>query len=229
MKKLNLTFLLILAIFLFSACKKDAVDYSAYNAEHGTHIGNGPGGTDGGTTTTAEYYIKGTFGGKALNWIVDANESQGWSSGSASNRSSDKGVNTGSLTAIIDATMGQNPNIGVEFRTMQYNFDADKPAYLKAFVTTGAWTFDNNNSFVVGTKRISIQYADASGKQYSSDGVQTSSANVVSADVLPAELGRADGLKIKVTFSCTLYALDGTSASIQLTNAEAVVRLEDLL
>ena len=138
-------------------------------------------------------------------------------------------MNTGSLTAIIDATMGQNPNIGVEFRTMQYNFDADKPAYLKSFITTGAWTFDTDDQFTVGTKTISIQYTDAAGKQYSSDGVQTGSANVVSADVLAAELGRNDGLKIKVTFSCTFYALDGTSPSIQLTNGEALVRLEDLL
>ncbi|MCO5949018.1 hypothetical protein [Mucilaginibacter flavidus] len=228
MKNLKPASLLILVIFLFSACKKDAVDYSAYNAEHGTHIGSGTGGTDSGTTT-AVYYFKGTLGGKTLDWIVDAEESKGWSSGSASNRSSDKGVNTGSLTAIIDATQGQNPNIGVEFRTMQYNFDADKPAFLKAFVATGAWTFDTDNSFTVGTKTISIQYTDAAGNQYSSDGVQTGSANVVSADVLAPELGRNDGLKIKVTFSCTLYALDGTSPSIQLTNAEAVMRLEDLL
>ncbi|WP_295791488.1 hypothetical protein [Mucilaginibacter sp.] len=228
MKNLKPASLLILVIFLFSACKKDAVDYSAYNAEHGTHIGSGTGGTDGGTTV-AVYYFKGTLGGKTLDWIVDAEESKGWSSGSASNRSSDKGVNTGSLTAIIDATQGQNPNIGVEFRTMQYNFDADKPAFLKAFVTTGAWTFDTDNSFTVGTKTISIQYTDAAGSQYSSDGVQTGSANIVSADVLAPELGRNDGLKIKVTFSCTLYALDGTSPSIQLTNAEAVMRLEDLL
>lgn len=229
MKNLKPASLLILVILLFSACKKDPVDYSAYNAEHGTHIGDGPGGTDGGTNTTALYYFKGSLGGKSLNWVVDAEESKGWSSGSASNRSSDMGVNTGSLTAIIDATMGQNPNIGIEFRTMQYNFDTDKPAYLKAFVTAGAWAFDTDNNFTVGTKTISVQYTDAAGNQYSSDGVQTGNANVVSADVLPAELGRADGLKIKVTFSCTLYALDGISSSIQLTNAEAVVRLEDLL
>jgi len=228
MKKLSLTSVLLVFIFLFSACKKDAVDYSAYNAAHGTHIGDGSGGTDGGTTT-AVYYFKGTLGGKTLNWIVDADESKGWSSGSGSNRSSDMGVNTGSLTAIIDATQGQNPNIGVEFRTMQYNFDADKPAYLKSFVTNGTWAFDNNDSFTAGTKTITIQYTDASGNQYSSDGVQTTSANVVSADVLAPELGRNDGLKIKVTFSCTLYALDGTSPSLQLTNGEAVMRLEDLL
>ena len=91
MKNLRPTCLLVLIIFLVSACKKDPVDYSAYNAEHGTHIGNGSGGTDGGTgtTATAVYYFKGTVAGKALSWSVDAEESQGWSSGSASNRSSD--------------------------------------------------------------------------------------------------------------------------------------------
>jgi len=229
MKNLKPVSLLILVIFLFSACKKDPVDYRAYNAEHGTHIGDGPGGIDGGTTTSDAYYFKGTIDGKAVNWTVTANEADGWNTGTGSNLSVGTGDNIGGLSASIDATKGGNLSIGAEFRTMNYKDSDDKPAYLKSFITAGSWAFDTDNGFTVGTKTITIQYIDASGNQYSSDGVQTGSANVTSVTVVPGDSGLPESLKIKLTFSCTLYPDDVTGTPIQLTNGEATLRMLDLL
>ncbi len=229
MKDLKPASLLILVILLFSACKKDAVDYSAYNAEHGTHIGEGPGGTDGGTTNNNVYYFKGTIDGKTVNWTVTANEADGWNTGTGQNITGGTGNITGGLSASIDATMGGNLSIGAEFRTMSYNDSDDKPAYLKSFITAGSWPFDTDGGFTVGTKTITIQYIDASGNQYSSDGVQTGSANVTSVTVVPGDSGLPESLKIKLTFSCTLYPDDVTGTPIQLTNGEATLRMLDLL
>lgn len=228
MKNLKPAGFLILVILLFSACKKDPVDYRAYNAEHGTHIGDGPGGTDDGTTTNV-YYFKGTIDGKAVNWTVTANEADGWNTGTGQNISGGTGDITGALSASIDATMGGNLSIGAEFRTMHYNDSDDKPAYLKSFITTGSWPFDTDNGFTVGTKTITIQYIDASGNEYSSDGVQTGSANVTSVTVVPDDSGLPESLKIKLTFSCTLYPADVTASPIQVTNGEATLRMLDLL
>jgi hypothetical protein len=225
MKNLKPAGFLILVIVLFSACKRDPVDYSAYNAQHGTHIGDG----DGGATSTAAYYFKGTIDGKAVNWTVTANESDGWNTGTGQNISGGTGDITGALSASIDATMGGNLSIGAEFRTMHYNDSDDKPAYLKSFITAGSWPFDTDNVFTVGTKTITIQYIDALGNEYSSDGVQTGSANVTSVTVVPGDSGLPESLKIKLTFSCTLYPADVTGSPIQLTNGEATLRMLDLL
>ncbi|MEP6614094.1 MAG: hypothetical protein ABJA76_19460 [Mucilaginibacter sp.] len=230
MKNLKPASFLILVILLFSACKKDPVDYSAYNAEHGTHIGDGPIGTGGTTDQTAVYYFKGTLGGKALSWIVNADESSGWVSGSALAGSRDMGVNIMGLTALLSASENFKPQLGVEFRTVKYNFDEDKSAVFNSFITTGAWPFATSDDYVVDKKVLIIHYTDATGKVYSSIGAQTAaSPNVSTITKVPPELGRNESLKVKLTFSCTLYPADGTGSPVTLTGAEALVRQENLL
>ena len=230
MKNLKPASLLILVIFLFSACKRDPVDYRAYNAEHGTHIGGGTGGTGGTTDQVAVYYFKGTLGGKALSWIVNADESSGWVSGSAVAGSRDMGVNIMGLTALLSASEGFKPQLGVEFRTVKYNFDEDKSAVFNSFITTGVWPFATSDDYVVDKKVLIIHYTDANGKGYSSIGAQTAAGpNVSTITKVPPELGRNESLKVKLTFSCTLYPADGTGSPVPLANAEALVRLENLL
>ena len=210
MKKLNLTLLfVIIAAVIFSSCKKDGGGKS--------------------NTITATYYFKGTLNGQALTWQA-TNDMTGYYTGSAGMLTNDQGVITGGLTALLSASTGLKPQLGIEFRTFQVNTSQDIPTYFNGFVTTGAWAFAANADYPAGAKAIAIYYTDASGKQYSSVGSQTgNSSNVAAVTPIPAQLGSNESLKIKVTFGCTLYPVDGTGSNLSLTGGEATVLLEDLL
>jgi hypothetical protein len=210
MKKLNLTlFFMIVAAAIFSSCKKDGGSKS--------------------TTITAAYYFKGTLNGQALTWQA-TNDMTGYYTGSAGTLSNDQGVITGGLTALLSASTGLQPQLGIEFRTFQVNTSQDIPAYFNGFVNTGAWAFATTADYPAGVKAIAIYYTDSTGKQYSSIGSQAgNSSNVAAVTPIPAQLGTNESLKIKATFSCTLYPVDGTGSNLSLTGAEATVLLEDLL
>ncbi len=211
MKTIKITVFLVLAVSFFSACKKSSGDKK----------------TD---TITAEYYFKGTLNGQAVTWQAAIDGTPGFFTGSSGALSVDQGVTTGELTALLSASTGFKPQLGIGFRTFNVNYNQDIPAYFNSFVNIGAWGFAVNDNHTVGVKAIAIYYTDAQGKTYSSVGSQTAgSANVLVVSPEAARVGSNESLKIKLTFSCTLYPTDGTGATLPLANAEATVLLEDLL
>jgi hypothetical protein len=213
MRVLNVTLSFVIAVLFFTSCKKSNTSPKSVS-----------------TTITAAYYFKGTLNGHALTWQAALDGSPGYYTGSSSNTSLYQGINTGGLTALLSAATGLTPQLGVEFRTFRADLSQDVPAYFNSFVNIGAWVYAASSSFTAGTKAIAIYYTDATGKQYSSIGAQAaSSANVLAVTPVPAQLGIHESLKIKLTFSCTLYPTDGTGSNLSLTSAEATVMLEDLL
>jgi hypothetical protein len=222
MKKTNLTQLFVIVVLFFTSCKKDN---SATKPGSTTTTST----TTTSTTITSTYYLKGTLNGQDLIWQV-ADGPQDYVTGSSSSLSRAQGVTTGGLTALLSASTGLQPQLGIEFRTLQVDYTQDYPTYFNAFVNTGTWVYAANNNYTAGAKAIAIYYTDAQGKAYSSIGSQTgSSANVASVTAIPAQLGSNESLKIKLTFSCKLYPADGTGSTLSITNADATVLLEDLL
>lgn len=219
MRKSNLTFL-ILGLLLCISCKK---------------IPKLPGtDPDIDTSTTGNYYLKGTFNGKPLNWQLSDIYGIGFI-GSALSSTLDKGITIGGLAATLSPaqtlspTMSIIPQIGIEFRTIRVSFDEDKFAYLKHFINVGALDYLTIDEYTVGTKSIVIYYVDKDEKEYTSIGPQTGKANITSVVALPPELGLEDRLRIKLTFSCKLYPKDGKGDALIFTNMEAIVKLSNYL
>lgn len=221
MKKLNLAQFLLLAILFLSACKNDLPDFS------NTTLITNPGGTSGGITS--EYYFKGTLNGQTINWQAAPDGAPGYVTGSASAISLDKGIVTGSLEALVSKTTGLQPQLGIQFEIFKVDLSQNVAAYFTGFVSTGAWVFNTSPTGTTAPKEITIFYTDASGKTYQSTGPQTGGVTVISVSPVSPELGNNEGLKIKLTFSCTLYPADLTGNPLSLNNAEATVFLEDLL
>lgn len=227
MKTSNLMLAVTVTVFCFSGCKLDKPDFSKIS----TNI-NSTTNTSGGTSpvnVTAEYYLKGTLNGKALTWQVDP--SSVYATGTSSALSMDKGNITGELTATISEFNNSKPLFGVEFRNIQVNTSEDITAYFNSFINTGTWPFATSLSDLTSmAKSLVIDYTDDKGNAYSSVGPQTgNNATVVSVTQIPKQLGTAESLKIKLTFSCQLYPVDGIGSSLTLSNAEATVHLEDLI
>jgi len=213
-----------------------------------TGTGTGTGGSTGTSDTTGtsdpgdrpddpdhpdeprDYYFKGTLNGKNLAWNVTDNFT-GWAIGSGSTVANDMGDLQGGLSALLSASEGFKPQLGVEFYEINVRFDADKTAYLKGFITTGVWPLATKDADLQpGKKGIVIRYIDAGGTEYSSLGAQTGGdAKVSSVTYIPTQLGVNDAFKIKLTFNCTLYPVSGTGASLSLANGQAVIRLENSL
>ncbi len=155
----------------------------------------------------------------------------GYVTGSSANTTSDsQGEVTGGLTALVSAAAGFVPQIGIEFRTFQVNYNQDIPTYFNGFVNTGAWTYATASAYTAGTKAIVVYYTDSQGLHYSSIGAQSgSSVNVISVTQVPAQLYGNENVQITLTFNCILYPVSGTGSTITLTNGKASVLLEDLL
>jgi hypothetical protein len=181
---------------------------------------------DTSAASTGDYYLKGTLNGQALNW-QETDGFDGWVTGSASATSNDQGEITGSLTALLTDSKQLKPQFGVEIGMFHALPNDDKSVVFKSFVKTGTWNFGTDHD-AADAKFVSITYVDNQGNLYTSaKGAQTGSVNIASITSVPAEIGREEGLKIKLTFSCTLYPIDGTGTSLTLTNAEATVWLEN--
>jgi hypothetical protein len=234
MKTSTFALSLVSVVFFFSACKLDTPVFPklrSTTAVDTTSTGTGTTGTGTGTSASSEYYFKGTMGTQAFDWGV-TDDANGWVVGSSANGSTDKGVITDGITALFSASKGYKPQFGIEFRTFQVNYDDDKSAYFNSFVKTGAWAYAADDSYIVNKKLIAFTYTDINGKGYSSEGVQTgSSANVISVTQVPAlsNVSLDESLKIKISFSCTLYPIDGSGDQIKISNAEAIVNLQNLL
>src|SRR5579872_7111283 len=186
MKSLRFTPALFLVLSLFSACKKDS--------------------NNGSNTSTSEYYFKGTLNGKATDWEATTT-GNGWATGSSSSLSNNAGEISGGITALLTNFPAQQPQLGIEFKTFDKGANADATTVFNGFVKTGAWAFASTTDYTIGTKSIVVYYTDSSGNQYSSIGSQTgSSANILSVTQVTGDAYNADtGLKIKLTFNCTLY------------------------
>jgi hypothetical protein len=138
---------------------------------------------------------------------------------------------SGGITALVSANPGLQPQLGIEFKTIDKGPNADAVTVFNSFVDTGAWAYAATLNYAIGTKSIVIYYTGNAGKQYNSIGAQNgSNANVIAVTPVPGSVYNSDsGLKIKLTFNCTLYPTDGTGNSLKITNTEATVFLDDLL
>jgi hypothetical protein len=211
MRTVKIAAAIFIALSFFSSCTKDS--------------------SGGGTTTPPliYYYFKGTLNGQALNWDV-TNGTTGWINGSASSLTNTNGQITGSLTALLSAAGSFEPQLGFEFETFNVLPVDDESVIFNNFIQVGAFSYATASGFAVGTKALIITYTDGQGNKYTSVGAQTgSSLNIVSVTQIPATIGTNESLRINLTFSCTLYPVSGTGASLTITNATASVLLVDLL
>jgi len=209
MKTIKVILILTLPVFLFSACKKDSTKKTS--------------------SATSEYYFKGSLNGKATDWEA-ATSQPGWAAGSSAAEVNDAGDISGGLTAELTYFPAEKPVFGIEFKTFDKSLDADANTVFNNFVKTGTWSFASTPSYPKGVKSIVIHYTDANGNEYSSIGAQSGAANVVSVTPVTGDQYNSDpGLKIKITFSCTLYPASGTGSVISISNAETTVFLENLI
>jgi hypothetical protein len=231
MKTLNLSLLIFLLAACFSACKIDDAELRGFKliASDTTDTGGGdidiPGG--GGNVGSAEYYFKGKLNGQTLTWPVDKTEK--WTEGVSSMGSIDRDTTMKAFGGMIsrDIFLVNLPAITIYFKTYRrvgYEF---KKELFEAFVTTGNWPYAPTSGLTRDIKDIYITYSDSDKKYYDTVGDQTGSTfTVLSTTIVPEQLGIPERIKIKVKFSCKLYP--ETGAPLTLTDAEAVVAIEDI-
>lgn len=204
----------VLIVCALTACKK----------ESGKSGGSG-------VSPTSEYYFIGTIDGKSVNWEASTGDNGGWAVGSSSALSNYQGEITGGITALLTDYPAEFPQLGIEFKTIDKGPNANETTVFNSFVNTGAWTYASTSAYTVGAKSIVVHYFDSNGNEYSSIGSQSgSSVNILS--VTPVSNDSYDitpGVKIKMTFNCTLYSAGGSAEPIALSNGQATVRLEDLI
>jgi hypothetical protein len=184
------------------------------------------------STSSQQYYVKGTLNGNAFDWEVD---NKNWGLGFGMTVSTDQNNNqVAELQGAISSYTSKQavPNLSVGFRTFQVG-NLDQPAmtaYFNGFITTGNWDFATDDILADGIKKIVIYYNDTNGNSYSSAGLQTgNTANITSVKQVPALLGKEASLDIKLTFSCTMYNLNGYGPNITLSNTQANINVPDLL
>jgi hypothetical protein len=186
-----------------------------------------------GGSSVGIYYLKGTLDGKQLNWL-QINDTDGWLPGVAASKSQDaKGVVTGGIGALLTNSAPATPSIYIEFGTIHYSLDDDRSKAFTGFfntTTVGTWAYATDYQYPLNTKSVRVTYNDATKKAYTSEGVQTGSDfKVLTVDYIPepvpAQFGKKESVKLKVTFSCKLYPKDGTTGTLTLTNAEAVINI----
>ena len=205
--------LLFSAAILLASCKKD----KTVNPNGGT---------------SQQYYVKGTLNGQAIDWEVD---NKTWGLGYGMTVSTDQNNNgVAELQGVISSYTSNHgvPAISVGIRTFQINNPAQTAltAYFNGFITAGNWNFATNDILTLGTKEIVIYYNDANGNSYSSEGVQASNtASITSVKQVTPPTGINGAIAVNLTFSCTLYNLDGYSPSITLTNAQVNIRVLNVL
>ena len=207
MKTFKIPLLLIIALSLISACKK---------------------GSDSTPTSsiTATYYFKGTLNGQLLTWQAANDGSQAYVTNGYTNSSVNQGIGTGSTTAVLLASGTFMPRLGIEFRTFQVNSNQNFTDYLNGFLNTGSWAYATDGKYTPGNKAVAVYYTDRTGKQYTSIGSQTGNiVNVIAVSPIATQPGGYQNFKIKLTFACTLYPVDGTGSTLSLTDAEATVML----
>jgi len=210
MKTAKLIITLFLVACLFSMCKKDS--------KKDTNSSN------------TEYYVQGTLNGQKWNWQVPA-DGTGYVVGSSSSLSNNQGVISGGVTTLVSGNGGYQPQLGVEFKTINKPMGSDAATVLSNFLTAGSWTYASDLAYTVGTKSVVVYYTDNNGKQYSSIGTQNQvSLNVLSVAPVTGSVYNANpGFKINLSFSCVLYPTDGTGGVLAAENVQATVFLDQTL
>jgi hypothetical protein len=206
MKTLKIAAILFFATLALPGCKKDSK--------------NSP-------SSDSEYYVKGTLGGKALDWQATT-LSKGWVVGSIGELINDQGTIYGGIGALVSYSSGYQPQLEIEFKTIVKHIDDDATTVFNNFVDTGTWAFSNTTDFTIGTKSVVVSYTDANGNTYSSIGSQSSATfKVISISKVTGDNYNTNpGLKIKLAFSCTLYPTSGSGDPIQIDVTDGVVFLD---
>ncbi len=208
MKK-NITLFFLALTILLTACKKANKD-----------------------ELSAEYYFKGSLNGTAFNW--EETEETQWRVGTSSSSSVLYGEGIGSLTASIEKeqshpSLERKPSLGVTFQTFTIVESNVSPAVFNSFVNAGTWAYSATAGGSPNTKNLVVEYMDEQGKSYNSIGSQTgSTVNIIAVTPMAAIYGSKESLKIKMSLNCKLYAVDGNGAPLTMSNAEAVLYIENL-
>lgn len=202
---------LLSGLILLSACKKDS-------------------NKNNNTTPTSAYYFIGTVNGSSANWEASSS-GLSWAVGSSGALPDNQGEISGGITALLTYFPGEQPQLGIEFKTFDKKPDDDATTVFNSFVTTGSWAFSNTLDYTIGNKSVVVYYVDPNGKAYNSIGSQTgSSLNVISATPTTGDAFNADpGMKIKFSLNCTLYPVSGNGGPITITNAQGTLFLDDML
>jgi hypothetical protein len=238
MKTSTFTLFLVSIVLFFSACALDkpVLPKSATSTTGTGTTGTGTTGTGSGTNTggSSGYYFKGTLASQAFDWEVSNDNLSNWITGSESSLFVFEKQESGPLIADFGAAANnQQPEFQIEF----YRFTVDsaasaqtKSTAFNSFIKPGSWSLATTYGLVDSTKTLVIDYTDVNGTKYYSAGPQpTKTANIISVTSVPADANDNESLKIKIAFTCTLYATDGSGKTIQLNNVDATVRLENLL
>jgi hypothetical protein len=118
-------------------------------------------------TPNQTYYVKDTLNGQAWNWQVPAHQST-YVVGSSSSLSNNQGNISGGITALVSASTGFQPQLGIEFKTFNKGPNDDATTVFNNFVNIDSWVYSNTTNYTIGTKSIVVYYTDNTGKQYSS-------------------------------------------------------------
>ncbi|WP_214070761.1 hypothetical protein [Mucilaginibacter sp. dw_454] len=209
----------------------------------GTTGATGATGSTGGTVTTGTdaqlstpgiYYLKGSLNGATLDWELTPGGYGGWYPGDdESTIEYPDGSVIGGVSGTLQSFTVSAPSISISFGTISYTTNTDKHAYFYGFFGGSAisnWSYVTDYTDV-SVKGVQIGYADGVGNAYfTNKGDQTgSNFSVVSIETEPAKGTDLESVKIKVTFSCTLYDNKGVLPPMHLTNAEAVINISNNL
>ncbi len=183
-------------------CKKD--DSNSDNNNNSTAI----------TSTTTDYF-KATIGGTTVNFT--AAPDLGWSSFD----------NFTTYTANIYQSITNTTNFGgVQVGIMDISDAAggSTKQRFEAFFAPGLRSIRTLNE----ANGIEIQYGDGT-KNYSSAGYSGTATNqagssITITEMVPITSGFSNYVKVKFTFNCKLYPVDGSGSPVlELTNGEAVL------
>ncbi|MGY4539014.1 hypothetical protein ACVW0P_003440 [Mucilaginibacter sp. UYNi724] len=230
MKALKLSLFVLLLTGLFTACKKDGINYDGYtpNLPAAGNGGTEP-GSGNGNVGLAEYYFKGKINNIQLTWPVDEPRAH-WAEGITNNTTINGDVITGSYGGSItnaEVFMVNEPRITFYFQTFHYVGFDDRELAFENFVKTGEQVFAPSGNSNIGTKDIFVQYIDKNKVEYTTEGFQTNSfLNVISRTIIPAQPGVPERIKIKLNFQCTLRPKSGIGPAMQLTDGEAVIYIQ---
>jgi len=209
MKTIKLAVVLVLVASLFPMCKKDSKKTTS--------------------PSNTEYYVQGTLNHQPLNWQIPADGSS-YTIGSSGALSNNQGTITGGITALVSGP-GLHPQLGIEFKTISKPMGSDAATVLSNFLTTGSWTYASDLNYTAGTKSVVVYYTDNTGTQYSSIGAENGvNMTVESVTPVSGSVYNVDpGFKVKLSFSCILYPVNGQGGVIAAENVEATVFVDQTL
>jgi hypothetical protein len=174
------------------------------------------GGGSGGTTL-GEFYYKATIDG--VNYVQDETLTNGYEAGSGLSGLDD--VVFGAGLYFINGTLpAGKTEFGID-RGMMHNYQSATQAQFKAFFPVGSLPYSSNTWTTDG---VIVYWTGPNGEDWSTRNGpvdQTSSTFKILSVQDFVDLKGDYYVKVKVEFSCKLF--NGSGASKQLTNGEAVI------